>query len=92
MTLVMAVRLVTERARQSICSKWTPLNDKDGLKDNFEFNALPGTLVPRATNEIAVMASFNPIVQPKWDAKSPMNAVRTPTMMIEVQKQAQPPQ
>ena len=53
---------------------------------------LPGTLVPRATNEIAVIESFSPTVQPKADARSPMNAVSTPIIPMDTQKQAQPPQ
>ena len=52
----------------------------------------PGTLVPNATNEMAVTLSFRPMVQPKCDAKSPMNAVKTPMKKMEVEKQAQPPQ
>jgi len=51
-----------------------------------------GRLVPRATNEIAVTASFRPIVQPKLDARSPMKAVSTPIPDIDTVKQAQPPQ
>ena len=34
---------------------------------------VPGTDVPRATKEIAVIASVTPTVHPKWDAKSPIN-------------------
>ncbi|GIY23322.1 hypothetical protein CEXT_243911 [Caerostris extrusa] len=31
----------------------------------------PGTLVPRATNEMAVTESLSPTVHPKWEARSP---------------------
>lgn len=53
---------------------------------------LPGKLVPRATKEIAVTESFNPIVQPKDDAKSFIRAVNTPIITIEQVKHNQPPQ
>ena len=52
---------------------------------------LPGSEVPNATNEMAVMLSLRPMVQPKCEAKSPITAVRIPIMIIETQKQAQPP-
>lgn len=52
---------------------------------------LPGTLVPKATNEIAVTESSRPMVQPNELARSPINAVRTPIQMIDTQKHAQPP-
>ena len=52
---------------------------------------LPGTLVPNATNEMAVTASLRPTVQPKLDARSPMNAVRTPIKIMDTQKHHQPP-
>lgn len=39
---------------------------------------VPGTLVPRATKAIAVIASLRPMVQPKCEARSPINAVRIP--------------
>lgn len=51
---------------------------------------LPGTDVPSATNTTAVTESFKPMVQPKWDARSPMKAVRMPIMRMETTKQAQP--
>jgi len=51
---------------------------------------LPGTLVPNATNASAVTASFNPIVHPKCEAKSPIIAVKTPIIVIESTKQTQP--
>ena len=54
--------------------------------------SIPGTLVPSATNEMAVIASFSPIVHPKLDARSPMKAVKTPIIAIEIEKQAHPPQ
>jgi len=47
---------------------------------------LPGTLVPRATKATAVTASLRPTVQPKWDATSPMMAVRQPIPHIEITK------
>lgn len=51
---------------------------------------LPGILVPRATNEIAVTVSLRPTVQPKWDAKSPTKAVSTPMTKILTRKHAHP--
>lgn len=50
----------------------------------------PGTEVPSATKTTAVTESFRPIVQPKWDARSPMTAVSRPIIMIEMVKHAQP--
>ena len=50
----------------------------------------PGTDVPSATNTTAVTESLRPMVQPKWDARSPMTAVSRPMMMMETMKQAQP--
>lgn len=47
---------------------------------------LPGTLVPKATKAIAVMVSFRPTVHPKWDAKSPITAVRIPIPRMEITK------
>lgn len=52
--------------------------------------SLPGTDVPRATNTTAVTESFKPMVQPKWDARSPMKAVSRPIIRMETTKQAQP--
>ena len=52
---------------------------------------LPGSEVPKATNEIAVTLSLRPTVHPKWEAKSPITAVNIPIMMIETIKHAQPP-
>lgn len=52
--------------------------------------SLPGTEVPSATNTTAVTESFRPMVQPKWEARSPMKAVSTPIMMMETMKHAQP--
>lgn len=37
-----------------------------------------GSDVPRATNEMAVTESASPIVHPKWEATSPVMAVRIP--------------
>ena len=51
----------------------------------------PGTLVPMATNEMAVTVSLSPIVQPKLDATSPMIQVRPPIIIMDTVKQAQPP-
>lgn len=50
----------------------------------------PGTEVPRATNTTAVTESLRPTVQPKWEAKSPVTAVRTPMREMDTKKQAQP--
>lgn len=55
-----------------------------------ETYSLPGTEVPSATNTTAVTESFRPMVHPKWEARSPMNAVRRPIMRMETMKQAQP--
>lgn len=46
--------------------------------------------VPRATNTIAVTESRKPTVHPKWEARSPMTAVRRPITQMETMKQAQP--
>lgn len=50
----------------------------------------PGTEVPSATNTTAVTESLRPMVQPKWEAKSPVTAVRTPMREMDTKKQAQP--
>lgn len=47
----------------------------------------PGTLVPSATNTIAVTESLMPSVQPKWDATSPMTAVTIPIAIMDTTKQ-----
>lgn len=49
-----------------------------------ECHNIPGTLVPRATKAMAVILSFRPIVQPKWEAMSPIKAVSKPTPKIEI--------
>lgn len=49
-----------------------------------------GTDVPSATNTTAVTESFRPMVQPKWEARSPMKAVSRPIMRMETMKHAQP--
>lgn len=55
------------------------------------FLDLPGTLVPRATTEIAVIEFLSPTVQPNSVARSCINKVSTPIIMILTVKQAQPP-
>ena len=52
--------------------------------------SLPGREVPKATNTTAVTESRSPTVQPKWEARSPMMAVRKPMTLMETRKQAQP--
>lgn len=47
---------------------------------------VPGTLVPKATKAIAVMVSLRPMVQPKWLARSPINAVRIPIPKMDTTK------
>ena len=58
--------------------------------DQAEHLVLPGRLVPRATKEMEVTASFMPIVQPKLLARSPIRAVNKPITRIEVVKHNQP--
>ena len=53
--------------------------------------AVPGKLVPKATNVIAVTLSLRPTVQPKEEATSPTTPVRRPMTKMEIQKQSQPP-
>mmetsp|Transcript_13309 Transcript_13309/g.39688 ORF Transcript_13309/g.39688 Transcript_13309/m.39688 type:complete len:244 (-) Transcript_13309:1189-1920(-) len=50
-----------------------------------------GTEVPRATMEMAVMASSMPSAQPKSSARSPMMIVKKPMPSKENTKQTQPP-
>ena len=63
----------------------------------FEFFAaiidanVSGKEVPSATNEIAVMLSFNPTKQPKIAATSPTIAVRIAMKNSETKKVSQPP-
>lgn len=54
------------------------------------FTFSPGKLVPIATNESAVTASFSPTEQPKCDATSPITAVRMPIHKMDIQKQIHP--
>lgn len=49
-----------------------------------------GTDVPNATKEIAVTESLRPIVHPKCDARSLINAVKTPITKMDTKKHAQP--
>lgn len=53
---------------------------------------LPGILVPKATNTIAVTVSLIPSVKPKCDATSPITAVTTPIPNIDTTKHKYPPQ
>ena len=52
---------------------------------------LPGKLVPRETNAIAVTLSLSPTVQPKCDDTSPISDVMTPMKMTHVTKHGYPP-
>lgn len=52
---------------------------------------VPGMLVPRATNTMAVTESLIPNVQPKCEATSPMMAVTTPIERMEITKHRYPP-
>lgn len=47
---------------------------------------VPGILVPRATKTMAVTESLMPSVQPNIDATSPIIAVTTPILRIEITK------
>lgn len=47
----------------------------------------PGTLVPRATMEIAVTLSLRWTVHPKWEAASPITAVNRPIDTMDARKQ-----
>lgn len=53
-------------------------------------SVLPGMLVPRATNTMAVTASFTPTVAPKCEATSPMTAVTKPMPKIDTTKHRYP--
>lgn len=46
--------------------------------------------MPSATNTTAVTESFRPTVQPKWEARSPVTAVKMPIREIDTMKHAQP--
>lgn len=52
---------------------------------------LPSIPVPRVIIDIEVTESFNPIVHPRCDAKSPTAEVNIPMDIIPVKKHAQPP-
>ena len=54
------------------------------------FPILPGTEVPRATNAMALTESLRKMKQPKWPATSPITAVQTPIMAMEMTKQGYP--
>ena len=51
----------------------------------------PGREEPIATIVIAVIVSFNPTVQPKWFAKSPIIAVNMPITAIDDMNASHPP-
>lgn len=52
-----------------------------------QFNQyIPGILVPKATNTMAVTESAIPNVAPKWEATSPITAVTTPMQNMETTK------
>ena len=51
---------------------------------------VPGTLVPRATNAMALTPSLRLMKQPRWPATSPMTAVQAPIMKIEITKVGYP--
>lgn len=56
----------------------------------FDLAYIPGSEVPRATKTTAVTLSLRPTVQPKWEARSPIMAVKTPMTEIDTMKHAQP--
>lgn len=64
--------------------------DEAAVRADRHHRRPPGTEVPRATNTTAVTESLRPMVQPKWEAKSPVTAVRTPMREMDTKKQAQP--
>lgn len=64
--------------------------DKSAVRPDWHRRLPPGTEVPRATNTTAVTESLRPMVQPKWEARSPVTAVRTPMREMDTKKQAQP--
>ena len=47
--------------------------------------------MPRATKAMALTESFKKMKHPKWLATSPMTAVQTPIMAMEMTKQGYPP-
>ena len=60
----------------------------DGSTGDFLFLLdVPGTLVPSATKAMALTESFKKMKHPKWLATSPMTAVQTPIMAMEMTKQ-----
>ena len=65
---------------------------KQQQKIRFRFfpEILPGTEVPRATNAMALTESLRKMKQPKWPATSPITAVQTPIMAMEITKQGYP--
>lgn len=52
---------------------------------------LPGRLVPKATNVMAVTSALSPAEHPKELARSPIRAVRNPMNAIATTKHNQPP-
>jgi len=48
---------------------------------------VPGTEVPRATKAMALTESLRKMKHPKCPATSPMTAVHTPIMAMEITKQ-----
>lgn len=96
-------RYCPSRCRHShphICPEWLPPYLRTYLRgwkqvrnriDGGSSAALPGILVPRATNTMAVTESLIPNVQPKCDATSPMIAVTIPMQRMETTKHKYPP-
>ena len=68
---------VTQQPATACRGRLEPLGEGGGV---------PGTLVPRATIEMAVTLSLSWTVQPKWEATSPVTAVSRPMPRIETTK------
>ena len=54
------------------------------------FLTAPGTLVPRATNAMALTQSFRLMKHPRWPATSPIIAVQPPMKKMEMTKVGYP--
>lgn len=69
----------------------TTKSNMNKMNTKYKKGCQPGRLVPKATNVIAVVASFSPTLHPNPAEMSPMRAVIKPIKHMETKKDGQPP-
>ena len=71
--------------------KYIPTQHKtEKFCENSRPTEVPGTLVPRATNAMALTPSLRLMKQPRWAATSPMSAVQAPMNTRDITKARYP--